>query len=150
MERGGSDLEAPTTCTSAYFNSSFRTRHAPLHLLGLLQLTLNDRYVFRTFIRKSLLYPAFLVWSSTDSLLNLLLHPVPNQGLRKKSVRRKLSPIECEFEGRNVLVVDDSLVRGFVELRIFIVEVLIVNHVLLAPLLEKLYATLFHSTWGPT
>ncbi|KAG6008120.1 hypothetical protein E4U43_000215 [Claviceps pusilla] len=37
---------------------------------------------------------------------------VPNQGLRKKSVRRKLSPIECEFKGRNVLLVDDSLVRG--------------------------------------
>ncbi|KAI9167563.1 Amidophosphoribosyltransferase [Paramyrothecium foliicola] len=47
----------------------------------------KNRYVFRTFI-------------------------LPNQGLRKKSVRRKLSPIECEFEGRNVLIVDDSLVRG--------------------------------------
>jgi len=50
-----------------------------------------------------------------DEELTEHLHLVPNQGLRKKSVRRKLSPIECEFEGRNVLVVDDSLVRGFVQ-----------------------------------
>jgi len=37
---------------------------------------------------------------------------MPAQGLRKKSVRQKLSPIISEFAGRNVLLVDDSIVRG--------------------------------------
>ncbi|EOD18464.1 hypothetical protein EMIHUDRAFT_420443 [Emiliania huxleyi CCMP1516] len=37
---------------------------------------------------------------------------MPAQGLRKKSVRQKLSPIASEFAGRNVLLVDDSIVRG--------------------------------------
>ena len=37
---------------------------------------------------------------------------MPAQGLRKKSVRQKLSPIGSELAGRNVLLVDDSIVRG--------------------------------------
>jgi amidophosphoribosyltransferase len=37
---------------------------------------------------------------------------LPNQALRQKSVRRKLSPIESEFRGKNLIIVDDSLVRG--------------------------------------
>ena len=37
---------------------------------------------------------------------------MPGQKQRKKSVRNKLNPIPAEFKDKNVLLVDDSIVRG--------------------------------------
>ncbi|RFU77481.1 amidophosphoribosyltransferase [Trichoderma arundinaceum] len=47
----------------------------------------KNRYVYRTFI-------------------------LPGQEARKKGIRRKLSPIESEFNGKAICIVDDSIVRG--------------------------------------
>ncbi len=37
---------------------------------------------------------------------------MPGQQMRRKSVKQKLNAISLEFEGKNVMLVDDSIVRG--------------------------------------
>ena len=37
---------------------------------------------------------------------------MPGQAIRKKSVRQKLNAMSTEFQGKNVLLIDDSIVRG--------------------------------------
>lgn len=74
------------------------SRPSALQLANALNLTyregfIKNRYIGRTFI-------------------------MPGQALRKKSVRQKLNPINMEFKGKNVLLVDDSIVRGTTSERI--------------------------------
>jgi len=68
------------------------SRTAALQMAYQLDLTyregfIKNRYIGRTFI-------------------------MPGQAQRKKSVRQKLNAIDLEFKGKNVLLVDDSIVRG--------------------------------------
>ena len=37
---------------------------------------------------------------------------MPGQEIRKKSVKQKLNPIDLEIRDKNVLLIDDSIVRG--------------------------------------
>ncbi len=68
------------------------SRPAAMQLAGKLGLPFREgffknRYVGRTFI-------------------------MPGQAVRRKSVRQKLNALPTEFKGKNVLLVDDSIVRG--------------------------------------
>lgn len=43
---------------------------------------------------------------------------MPGQAVRKKSVRQKLNAMSAEFQGKNVLLIDDSIVRGTTSMQI--------------------------------
>ena len=43
---------------------------------------------------------------------------MPGQEKRKKSVKQKLNPIELELKDKNILLIDDSIVRGTTSKRI--------------------------------
>lgn len=43
---------------------------------------------------------------------------MPNQAARTNSIRRKLNPIPIEFKGKNIVLIDDSVVRGNTSRRI--------------------------------
>ena len=77
------DVVVPIPSTSRVAAQEIATRLA----LPYRDALVRNRYVGRTFI-------------------------MPGQAQRKQSIRRKLNPIPEVFEGKNVLLVDDSIVRG--------------------------------------
>jgi len=77
------DVVVPIPSTSRVAAQEIATRlHLPYR-----DALVRNRYVGRTFI-------------------------MPGQAQRKQSIRRKLNPIPQAFQGKNVLLVDDSIVRG--------------------------------------
>ncbi len=89
---GGRETHAPCVFEYVYFARPDSARPAAMQLATQLNLNYREglnknRYVGRTFI-------------------------MPGQELRRKSVRQKLTTIDSEFRGKNVLLVDDSIVRG--------------------------------------
>jgi len=77
------DVVIPIPSTSRIAAQEIATRRG----LPYRDALVRNRYVGRTFI-------------------------MPGQAQRKKSIRRKLNPIPHVFQGKNVLLVDDSIVRG--------------------------------------
>ena len=71
----------------------------------------KNRYIARTFIMPvSHIRFTLSRHHSVDSVSPFLY--VQGQGMRRKTVRLKRNTIKTEFRGKNVLLVDDSIVRG--------------------------------------
>jgi amidophosphoribosyltransferase len=77
------DVVMPIPDTSRTFAMSLAEKLGLVYREGFIK----NRYIGRTFI-------------------------MPGQNVRKKSVRQKLNPIPIEFKDKNVLLLDDSIVRG--------------------------------------
>ncbi|MBT8442185.1 MAG: amidophosphoribosyltransferase [Gammaproteobacteria bacterium] len=84
-ERPGHDIDVVIPIPDSSRSSALQVAHR----LGVKYREgfIKNRYIGRTFI-------------------------MPGQEMRRKSVRQKLNAIDLEFRGKNVLLVDDSIVRG--------------------------------------
>jgi amidophosphoribosyltransferase len=83
MPKGAIDVIIPIPDTSRTSAMSLSANLGVRYTEGFIK----NRYIGRTFI-------------------------MPGQSARKRSVRQKLNPIDVEFRDKNVLLVDDSIVRG--------------------------------------
>ncbi|KAF1989136.1 amidophosphoribosyltransferase [Aulographum hederae CBS 113979] len=87
--RLGPELLAEIDCVMPIPETSVTSAQCVAECLGKPYILgfIKNRYIFRTFI-------------------------MPSQKQRQKGVRAKLNPMKKKFEGQNVLLVDDSIVRG--------------------------------------
>ena len=69
-------------------------------------------YFYSNIFNPRAVYIQIGAMGGTVMVANVFFVIIPVQKIRKKSVTQKLNTIDLEFSGKNVLLIDDSIVRG--------------------------------------
>ena len=91
------------------------SRTSALTCATILQRPYREGFVKNRYIARTFIMPVSFLWcalfSPSFNSLTIAFYG-QGQGMRRKTVRLKLNTIKTEFRGKNVLLVDDSIVRG--------------------------------------
>ena len=86
-------VEADTVCPVPDSGTAYAIGHSEVSGLPFVESLIKNRYMGRTFI-------------------------MPTQAAREQAVRIKLNPIRAHLEGKSIVLIDDSIVRGTTSRRI--------------------------------